>query len=183
MKLTSIYFAECIAPDGKPFGAVKIGCSHNVKVRLQKLSAGQPYSCNVLASCPGGFLEEAFLHEWLRADQISGEFFRDTAEVRSLASSTRETNRFPLPVVVGSVPIRWIDQSGVGNFLAAHDLTVEQAVELTGRDPMFFAAGLRQKVPQRRLVASLAVAAVRKGDTVDWSADFLAHERQLREAA
>ena len=183
MKSTSIYFAECIAPDGKPIGAVKIGCSSNVKVRAQKLSAGQPYICNVLASCPGGFLEEAFLHEWLRTDRIDGEFFRDTAEVRRLAASTRETQRFPLPVVVGSVPLRWIDQSGVFNFLVAHDLPLEQAAELTGRDPVFFEAGSRQKVPQRRFVAALAVAAVRKGDTVDWSADFIAHERRLREAA
>ena len=155
MKLTSVYFAECMGPDGSPIGAIKIGCSGNVKLRAQRLAAGQPYSCNVLATCPGGFLEEAFLHEWLRHDQIDGEFFRDTAEVRRLVSSTRETARFPAPVYGGMVPLRWIDQTGVENFLAAHRLDLETAARLTGRDLVFFEAGVRQKVPPRKLVAAL----------------------------
>ncbi len=184
MKPTTIYFAACKAPNGSDIGAIKVGCSANVKKRAKALSAGQPYTCTILATCPGSFLEEAVLHEWLRADQISGEFFHDTAEVRRLISSTRETSRMPVRIEAGTVPLRWIDQGGTANFMAAHGLTVDEAVKLTGRHVAFFMAGLRQKVPSRRLVASLAVAALKKGHAVNWEADFLASDKfDLRKAA
>lgn len=183
MRTTYLYFAACIGPDGADLGAIKIGCSGDVKRRTDRLSAGQPYTCKLLACCPGAFLEEAVIHEWLHADQISGEFFHDGPAVQLLISRTRETSRMPLAVHSGSVPLRWIDQSGVANFIAAHGLTLSEAAALTGRRLDFFEAGVRQKTPPRRVVAALAVAAIRKGGTVDWTTDFLAHEPELQRAA
>lgn len=176
MKLTSIYFAACITPGGTLLGAIKVGCAANPAKRAMQLSSGQPYTCDVLATCPGGFLEEAVLHEWLLSESISGEFFRDGPKVRALITSVRETSCFPLPLAHAPNVrlVTWFDKLGIAHFMDAHGLTHREAAKLTGRRLTFFQAGEAAKKPPRRYVAALAVAAIRKGHSVSWEADFLA---------
>lgn len=181
MSVTSVYFAECIGPNGSPMGAIKIGCSARVARRIGQLSSGQPYTCKLLVSFPGHLLDEALMHEWLRDDQISGEFFADTPAVRDVIMSARETQGMPFPVEGAEVRLADVGAGGVRTFMAMHGLTVAEAAALTGRAAVFYDAGLAQKTPPRALVASLAVAALRKGRRVEWDFDFI--EPAMRHAA
>ena len=170
-----IYFGRCVAANGADMGAIKIGCSARVEERIAAISTQVPFTCEKLATCPGGWFAEEVLHMWLRADQIRGEFFHDRGETRRLTNLVAATGE--LPFMVPDVP-HWEISSVVAlAFMAAHGITAATIAALTGGKVKSYEAMLATQVlPSRRVVAALTVAAIQKQQAVDWP-QFIETER------
>lgn len=175
----SIYFAQCVAPNGTDMGAVKVGWSKKPEQRVKDVPDSQPFNCELLAVCRGDLFEEAAFHAWLEADLIRGEYFYDRAEVRRLIGLCR-TGQFPLAIAENHLRSTWITMDGISNFMALHGLDVPALVKLAGGREAFYASRLKQRIPSRRLVGHMVVAALRKGRSVDPDADFLNGEFAVR---
>ncbi len=181
----SIYFAQCIAPNGMDMGAIKIGCSYGVGSRLSSISNQVPFACKRLATCPGEMFEESVLHAWLRHERIRGEFFHDGGETRRLVDLVAVTGKFPLAIDPMDLtrPLAWLQPSNVERFMDVHGLTLAEAAAFAGGKLRSYEIQIKAGVPSRRFVAALVVAALKKGHRVNWDSDFLAHAEANGETA
>jgi hypothetical protein len=169
-----VYFARCIAANGADMGAIKIGCSYHPLDRVGAVSALQPYDCRVLASCPGTMLEESVAHLWLRDHRIAGEFFRDAPEVMAFVDEVAGHGRFPERLAIGAseyLP----NMTQAKNFMARHSVGVDEMQALTGATSSAYRDQIKLgKNPNRRFIAAMIVAALRRGHRVNWPQDLMA---------
>lgn len=73
-----VYFVE------GPGGAIKIGCTRNVKVRIESLQTSSPQKLKLLAVIPGGRQLESAMHAAFDDARVEGEWFRSTTALRAL---------------------------------------------------------------------------------------------------
>ncbi|WP_181421657.1 GIY-YIG nuclease family protein [Curtobacterium sp. MCBD17_030] len=65
-------------------GPIKIGCTRNLKSRVNSLQTSSAEPLNVLGTVPGGFELERQMHEALSPHRLSGEWFAPTPKVLRL---------------------------------------------------------------------------------------------------
>lgn len=70
-KNTIVYFVRCECQNG----FIKIGLARDLATRLSSIQTTSPYPLTVLATMPGGRLDEQRLHEQFAADWVRGEWF------------------------------------------------------------------------------------------------------------
>lgn len=172
---TRIYFARCIAANGADMGAIKIGCSCDVERRQSQVETLLPFSMETIATCPGDFFDEYLLHFWLRNDRISGEYFHDRGEVMRLAERATRTGKFPLDIEIRRPDdwTDWVKMSDAIQFMDQYGLTLaDVAGESQSKLRTYDQHIKKDDVPNRRFVAALIVAALRKGNAVRWPSDF-----------
>lgn len=63
-------------------GPIKVGITGDVKNRLQNLRNSQPYMVACIGTIPGSYDLEAEIHTALASDNIGGEWFENTQDVR-----------------------------------------------------------------------------------------------------
>lgn len=78
-------------------GAIKIGVSRNLPVRLGLLKADNPHEIKVLGTIAGGYSVESHLHFFFRYARIRGEWFRPVPElleyICEIDSTTRDAEK------------------------------------------------------------------------------------------
>lgn len=74
---------------------VKIGVTTDLPKRLLDLQAANPEPLTVLATMPGGFEHEGFLHSRFIDQRRQGEWFTLSAELRSFIRYVKETGLWP----------------------------------------------------------------------------------------
>jgi hypothetical protein len=177
-----VYFARCIAANGADMGAIKIGCSYQPLDRVGAVSALQPYECKLLATCAGTMLEEAIAHLWLREHRIAGEFFHDTPEVMAFVDEVIRTGAFPVRFRIGAseyLP----SMAEATAFMARHGLVVDEMQALTGATSTTYRDQIKLgKRPNRRFIAAMMVAALRRGHRINWPQDVRPLDDAAREA-
>lgn len=62
-------------------GAIKIGTSTNVALRVRSISRDMPHEVTLLATMPGGHQVEALLLAFFKHARIRGEWFRPVPEL------------------------------------------------------------------------------------------------------
>lgn len=63
---------------------IKIGFSVRPTMRLQRLSTNNPFRLTLLGFMPGSRVTERYLHRRFKADQVNGEWFRSSDEIRRM---------------------------------------------------------------------------------------------------
>jgi len=110
-----VYFAQC----GK---SIKIGHSLEVGRRIPQIKTGNPDPINLIATISGSMSFEAAIHRHLIDYRISGEWFRDHADVRAVISDLQARG----PAAIGFIEPEWSPpprRSGnVDPSLLLHDL-------------------------------------------------------------
>jgi hypothetical protein len=184
MSLTGdVYFARCFTARGLDMSAIKIGCSYHLPDRLDALACNLPFDCRLITQCPGSLFEEAIAHLWLKSHRIAGEYFHDAPEVLDFVSEVERTGRFPLKLSVASeYPLPTMAEAR--NFMARHGLVVADLAAASGvQSPSGYAGMIKRDLkPNRRFIAAMVVAALRKGRRVHWRSD-LRHVEQEQVAA
>ncbi len=71
-----VYFLQAVIG-----GPIKIGSSVNVEARVVAMQTGCPFELRVLATMPGGLLEERAMHSRFCALRGAGEWFRPGPEL------------------------------------------------------------------------------------------------------
>lgn len=175
---SNIYFARCVAENGADMGAIKIGCSFNYGRRIKMVNAGLPFTCELLAHCPGDMLVENVIHFALRSHKIRGEFFRSDEPVMAMVSSVAKTGLPPFPDLPETVKFHVPNMDQAREFMRRHDLTIEQMAEITGvRAKSYEIHMQKSNAPNRRFVSALVVCAMEKGiRPFDWH-DFSSTEK------
>lgn len=86
--------AECLVyfiGDGN--GCIKIGKSTSPSRRLASLQTAHPRRLELIATMPGGAYMEGRLHEKFADHRLSGEWFKDCAEIRGYLAANDNTPR------------------------------------------------------------------------------------------
>lgn len=171
-----VYFARCIAANGVDMGAIKVGCSFYGVKRLHALSVNEPFDLELIGSFPGEMFEEAAMHCWLRKERIGGEYFHVGGEASRCAEIVAQTGRNPLPMSMeppSGTAGKWITWDEVTAFMGRAGVTVEEVAEAAGSRLVSYRAHMKHSAtPNRKFVAGLTVAAIRKGFEVRWEAPF-----------
>lgn len=179
-----VYFARCFTARGVDMHAIKIGCSFNLPHRLDGVTCCQPYDCKLIATVPGELFEEAVCHLWLKSHRIAGEYFHDDPEVMEFIAACERDGKLPLPMLVSRDHLPDADEAR--NFMARHELTIADLARAAGvQSPRSYEVQLKPgKSPNRRFIAAMMTAALRKGRSIDWLADLRPSVPQpVREAA
>lgn len=178
-----VYFAGCYAPDGYDMRVVKIGCAGDPEKRVKSVKVGQPFECRLLTWMPGDIFMEYFVHFWLRADHLTGEFFRWRGETARVIEHVRQFGTHPFP-------IRWTGPEGTfssldlvafmeRNGISLDDVRKESRVACKGYETML----AKERCGNRRFLAALSVTAIRRGIPLNWPRDFQAASRAPLQAA
>jgi hypothetical protein len=164
-----VYFARCIGPWGTPLGAIKVGCSHVPESRLKSVATCQPYTIEVLAIVPGGFVMEAVVHQYLRKHRISGEFFHENAFVAGYVDAV--AHRGAAFEDIEADPQGDVVPTGAfDGFLKYHGLTIEQVSEYLGRQRVVANTASNKVIAGALLLANRSSS---YGRSVQWPADCL----------
>jgi hypothetical protein len=167
-----VYFGKCFSLDGYDLKVVKIGCAGNPEQRVRQVQTGQPFRVELAAFMPGDMFLEFFIHMWLREEAVSGEFFRLGSETARLLDHVKETGTHPFPII-WSEPEGWFKTLDVVQFMGRHDITLSEVRKLSGATCKAYDVLLKkERCGNRRFLAALAVAAVKKGIQIDWPKDF-----------
>lgn len=84
-----VYFAKAAS------GPVKIGTSSNPKVRLRGIRSGLPEEIELLATLPGSFECERYLHGVYADERIRGEWFNPSTRLCAMIDRLRVQGPFP----------------------------------------------------------------------------------------
>lgn len=167
-----VYFAGCYAPDGYDVKVVKIGCADNPEERVKSVQTNQPYDCRLLAQMPGDMFMEYFVHMWLRPDHITSEFFHHRDETARLIRFAADHGRHPFPIE-WVAPEGWFTSLDLIQFMDRHGISLADIRKTAGVTCNGYEALLKkERCGNRRLLAALAVTAVRKGIRIRWPSDF-----------
>lgn len=85
-----VYFIQGV--DGGP---VKIGTSGDPARRLRQVMDWVPFDLRILATAPGGFLTEAYLHHKFHADRLRREWFAPSDDLMSFVGAVSASGRIP----------------------------------------------------------------------------------------
>lgn len=167
-----VYFARCYTAKGADMGAIKVGCSYHVPNRLLAVECNQPFNLRLVGTCPGTLFEEAVAHLWLKSHRIGGEFFHDHPDVVSFMEEAITKQVFPLGISVAREHMPSAEEAKY--FMQRHGLTIADLAAATGvRSTMTYAPPFKRGVaPNRRIVAAMMVAALRKGQRINWPRDL-----------
>lgn len=177
-----VYFARCLTWSGQDMMAIKVGLAIDPVKRAKSVCSQQPYECELVATVPGDSFIEHFVQMWLRAYHLGGEYFRAEGETIRLMDHAREHGELPLPVSERQLGVKF-SELDVSGFMARNHLTFRDVEALSGT-----ARGHYQKrfertgYMNRRMLAALAVAAVKRGVSVQWPLDFIP-EKPMQKAA
>jgi hypothetical protein len=169
---SQVYFARCLTANGADMGAIKIGCTYSLDVRLVAIGHSLPFHCEVITSCAGTMFEESAVHLWLADHRISGEYFHDAPEVLRFVAAVQEKRKLPLHLTIrNEYPFPSMDEAF--NFMARHGLAADDLSALTRTRTVTYQNMIaRRDKPNRRFIAALMVAALKKGHHVDWRRDL-----------
>lgn len=166
-----VYFARCIGPRGEPIGAYKIGCSHGYNDRVNSLAANLPFSLELVAVAPGGWIMEHACHLRLRQHRIGGEYFHASDDVEGFIGNVAETGH----------PFRYIFDDGtdmhrtmtthdmVALFMKYHRVSLQEACLFLGSSPKRYEG----KKLNLKIAAATALVAASREQPVHWPMDAL----------
>lgn len=177
-----VYFARAIAANGLDMGVIKIGSSTNPEQRVGAVGVQLPFHCELIASVPGDLFVERAVQMWHRADKVRGEFFHARGEVLATVAHAKATGCLPFPLTEG--PGDWnFRQLNLPLFMEQRGITFKDLAEYAGANANYYKKKLElDPTGNRHILASIVVAALRKGQSVSWPSDF-SFNVQLAEAA
>ncbi|WP_127524051.1 hypothetical protein [Mesorhizobium sp. Z1-4] len=168
-----VYFASCHALDGYDLGVVKIGLSHEPGKRLGSVRMNTPFRLRFVCSAPGDMFYEFFVHMWLRATRVTGEYFAKSDELTRIVDHVKTTGRLPFPIkeVPGDVQFKLLRPL---DFMQRHRISFRDLEKEAGVTTQSYRR-LLERAPEgnRRFLAALAVTAVRRGLSIEWPRDFI----------
>jgi hypothetical protein len=84
--------------------SIKIGYAADVSKRLAQLQTGSAYQLKLLTVLPDADKRvERYFHEALSSERLCGEWFRDSAQVKHLASCIQHGARPKTPVAIAAL--------------------------------------------------------------------------------
>lgn len=174
-----LYFAKCLAPDGYDLNVVKIGCAEKPEKRIKSVATNQPFTCELVATAPGGMFLEHFTHMWLRNHKLTGEFFHNRGEVAELMEYVRKHGRHPFPISFRG-PEGWFKTLDLVHFMDKFGISMRDVSKTAGVTFSSYDALLkREQCGNRRLLAAVSVTAVRRGFHITYPADFRPSSEKL----
>lgn len=180
---SNVYFADCETVDGIDMGVVKVGLSHKPEERVRMVTTTEPFICKLVCHTPGDMFLEYFCHMWLNNDHVAGEYFRRSDEVKRLIASIKDTGSLPFPIEFVE-PEGFFIHLDVAGYMDRNGISFRDVEKATGITTQHYRKILaKKKCGNRRLLAAVSVAAVKKGLTVHWARDFKPVEENVREAA
>lgn len=167
-----VYFAKCFGPKGDPIGAYKIGCSYGHDLRVKQLTANLPFTAEIVASVPGGFVLEAICHIPLKDEHISGEYFHASERLeRIVENAVNEGFAFDYITDLGT---REVPAGALQAFMKYHDVSLDDFCKVLGVSPKQYEKHLsRPRYNPRKVVAAIAIIASRRRQYVNWPNDAL----------
>ncbi len=169
-----VYFARCIAANGMDMQAVKIGCSYGHLNRVASIGLLLPFHCELIGAIPGCMLTEDFIHMWLDAEKIGGEYFHARGETLRVVEHVRLFGSLPSDMR-GYQSATDIDTiaADIAGFMRRNRITFEDTERLAGVRANYHRRLIeREPHGNRRFIAALAVTAVRKGLAISWPDHF-----------
>lgn len=78
-------------------GAIKIGTSKNVALRVRSIASGMPHGLTLLATMPGWHRVETLVHQLFEHARIRGEWFRPIPELLEYIDEIKSSSEHTSP--------------------------------------------------------------------------------------
>lgn len=169
---SEVYFADCHTVDGADMGVIKVGLSYRPMRRVKMVTVTEPFVCELICHTPGDMFIEYFCHMWLKDYHVAGEFFRKSVETDRLIKSIKDTGKLPFPIKFVSAE-GLFSQLDVVGYMENNGISLADVERATGITTQHYKKVLEKaRSGNRRLLAAVAVTAVKKGLTIHWARDF-----------
>ena len=159
---SEVYFAKCVG-----FPAIKIGCSHGWRLRLQALQTNLPFDLEFVGAFPGGMFAERFVQVTLLKHRLGGEYFSECDEVMEWAHHARDHAQ-PLRLIPHIDDLSWVREPKVRALMRRYKIAAEEVADLLQVGPSTAKKLTKDGYGKsRHFTAAVCVIAQRKGADLD----------------
>lgn len=123
-----VYFAKVIEMESP----IKIGCTSNPDMRLQRLMAWVPFQMEIMAFAPGGYVEESRVHRRFASSRLHGEWFSIDPALTAFISAIKASGVLPFDVA----KVKRAPMGGLAAMLKKNSITLDGFAELAGVMPV-----------------------------------------------